>query len=178
MTLATLDLAGLAATAGRSALVYVAIVVALRFAGKRHMAQLSVVDFVLVLLVANAVQNAMVGDDTSLLGGLTAAAVLVAVNVVATRLVLSRPRLGGLIEGEPTLLVRDGRALAGHLTREGVREAELLAAVREHGYADLTEVRQAVLEADGSISVVPFGPHPEERRLPPIRRRSVRRPGP
>lgn len=163
----------------RSGVVYLAILAALRIAGKRHVAQLSIVDFVLVLLVSNAVQNAMVGPDTSLAGGLVAALTLIFVNVFLTRLVIRDERLGAFLEGEPTLLVRNGRILENHLAREGIRRAELEAAIREHGFESEKECRLAILEIDGSISVVPFaGVEVKEQRLPPLlhhRRRAGRR---
>ena len=163
----------------RSSLVYPAILVALRIAGKRHVAQLSIVDFVLVLLVSNAVQNAMVGPDTSLAGGLAAAVTLIFVNLLLTRLVIRNERLGAFLEGEPTLLVRNGKILENHLAREGIRRAELEAAIREHGLSSEKECRVAILEIDGSISVVPFGVEVQgELRLPPLphhRRRAGRR---
>src|ERR1017187_9321566 len=98
----------------RSVVVYLAVVAALRLAGKRHVGQLSIVDFVLILLVSNAVQNAMVGPDTSVAGGLVAALTLIGLNLLVTRLVLRSPRLGAAIEGEPTLLVRNGLILDAH----------------------------------------------------------------
>jgi uncharacterized membrane protein YcaP (DUF421 family) len=118
----------------RSLAVYVAVVVALRFAGKRHMGQLSIADFVLILLVSNSVQNAMVGSDTSLAGGLVAAITLISVNLLLTRLTLNSRQLATAIEGEPTLLVRNGEVLDSHLKREGIRNEELEAVIREHGF--------------------------------------------
>jgi uncharacterized membrane protein YcaP (DUF421 family) len=173
----------------RSVAVYLAVVVALRLAGKRHVGQLSIVDFVLILLVSNAVQNAMVGPDTSLAGGLVAALTLIALNWVLTRAALGSPRLASAIEGEPTLLVRNGQVLDQHLQREGIRAAELEAAIREHGFEDVRQCRSVIEEIDGSISVVPFGGGVEqtkdehagkEHRLPPLpshrhRRRAGRR---
>src|SRR5512141_2085284 len=105
----------------RSVVVFVTVVLALRLAGKRHVGQLSIVDFVLVLLVSNSVQNAMVGSDTSLAGGLVAALTLIGINLLLTRVTLGSSRLGTLIEGEPTLLVRNGQVLEDHLRREGSR---------------------------------------------------------
>lgn len=159
----------------RSSMVYLMILLAMRLVGKRHVAQLSIVDFVLVLLVSNAVQNAMVGSDTSLIGGVVAAVTLIVINVVLTRAVLRYERLGSFLEGEPTLLIRDGRILDNHLLREGLRRAELLAAIREHGFEDETHVKQAILECDGSVSIIPFGEVPSEKRIPPPRRRKVAR---
>jgi uncharacterized membrane protein YcaP (DUF421 family) len=161
----------------RSSLVYLAILAALRIAGKRHVAQLSVVDFVLVLLVSNAVQNAMVGPDTSLAGGLVAALTLIFVNLLLTRLVIRDERLGAFLEGEPSLLVRNGKILENHLAREGIRRAELEAAIREHGFSSVKDCQVAILEIDGSISVVPFGVEVKgEIHLPPLHR-SHRRAG-
>ena len=170
----------------RSVVVYLAVVVALRLAGKRHVGQLSIVDFVLILLVSNAVQNAMVGPDTSLAGGIVAALTLIVLNWILTRAALGSPRLASAIEGEPTLLVRNGQVLDQHLHREGIRAAELEAAIREHGFDDVRQCRSVIEEIDGSISVVPFGGDKKddhsgrEQRLPPLpshrhRRRAGRR---
>ena len=159
---------GLVNTVLRSGLVYLAIYAALRIAGKRHVGQLSIVDFVLVLLVSNAVQNAMVGNDSSLLGGIVAAFTLIAVNLVLTRVVVRNERLASFLEGEPTLLVRDGHILEGSLARAGIRRAELEAAIREHGFKDVGDCRVAILEIDGSISVVGMEDPVHARRLPPL----------
>lgn len=159
---------GLVNTVLRSAIVYLAIYAALRAAGKRHVGQLSIVDFVLVLLVSNAVQNAMVGSDSSLLGGIVAAMTLILVNLALTRLVVRHEGLAAFLEGEPTLLLRDGRILDGALSREGIRRAELEAAIREHGFKDPGDCRAAILEIDGSISVVGMDDPNHVRRLPPL----------
>ncbi len=169
---------GIVSTVLRSGVVYLTIYLALRLAGKRHVGQLSIVDFVLVLLVSNAVQNAMVGNDSSLLGGIVAAVTLILVNLALTRLVVRHERLASFLEGEPTLLVRDGRILDGALAREGIRSAELEAAIREHGFKDEGDVRAAILEIDGSISVVGMDDPSHVRRLPPLshhRRKAGRR---
>jgi uncharacterized membrane protein YcaP (DUF421 family) len=154
----------------RSSLVYLCILAALRAVGKRHVGQLSIVDFVLVLLVSNAVQSAMVGRGDSVPGGLVAAATLILINVVLTRLVIRSERLGSFLEGEPTLLIRDGQVLENHLQRECIRRAELEAVIREHGFEDVSCIKQAILEIDGSISVIPSGEQPRERSLPPAHR--------
>jgi uncharacterized membrane protein YcaP (DUF421 family) len=169
----------LANTILRSLLVYLAVLAALRLAGKRHVGQLSIVDFVLVLLVSNSVQNAMVGSDTSLAGGLVAALTLIAVNLVLTKLVFRNERFGTMLEGEPALLVRNGQVNESHLAREGIRRAELEAAIREHGFEDVRACRSVIQEIDGSISVVPYETggkkeNPGEVRLPPLPRRGSR----
>jgi uncharacterized membrane protein YcaP (DUF421 family) len=170
--------AQLGETAIRSAVVYLAIYAALRIAGKRHAAQLTIADLVLMLLVSNAVQNAMVGNDTTLIGGIVAGLTLIAINLILTRLVVRSSRLGKLLTGQPTLLVYNGEILATHCAREGVRLEDLEAAIREHGLESAREVKTAVLEIDGSISVVPFSDAGKEKKLRPVqnRRRGGRRP--
>jgi uncharacterized membrane protein YcaP (DUF421 family) len=141
----------------RTAVIYLVILVGLRLAGKREIGQMTVFDLVVLLLIANAVQNAMVGPDTSLAGGVLAAVVLLFLNAVVARLRLRWPRLRRMVEGSPTLLVLHGEVIADHLRREGLDQETLEAALREHGVADLSDVEMAVLEIDGSISVVPAG---------------------
>ena len=139
----------------RTAVVYVALLFGLRLAGKRELGQMTPFDLVVILLIANAVQNAMVGPDTSLTGGLIAAAVLVGLNYALARARESIPWLRRAVEGTPTLLVNDGHFVTGHLRREGLNPEEVLAAIREHGLDGVADVKVAVLEVDGSISIVP-----------------------
>ncbi len=139
----------------RTVIVYLALLVGLRLAGKRELGQMTPFDLVVILLIANAVQNAMVGPDTSVTGGLIAAAVLVVANYGVAQ---ARERILWLrraVEGTPTLLINDGRFVPEHLRREGLDEDDVLMAIREHGIADLKDVRMAVLETDGSISIIP-----------------------
>jgi len=153
----TLDLTSALGIIIRTTAVYLAILIGLRLAGKREIGQMTVFDLVVLLLIANAVQNAMVGPDTSLIGGIFAAIVLLAVNALVARLRLRSPRLRHLVEGTPTLLVLHGEVIPEHMRREGIDEESLLTALREHGVAEISEVEMAVLEIDGSISVVPVG---------------------
>ena len=141
----------------RTTVVYLVILLGLRLAGKREIGQMTVFDLVVLLLIANAVQNAMVGPDTSLIGGILAAVVLLAVNATVACLRLRSPRLRHLVEGTPTLLVLHGEVIPEHMRREGIDEESLLTAFREHGVAEISDVEMAVLEIDGSISVVPVG---------------------
>jgi uncharacterized membrane protein YcaP (DUF421 family) len=141
----------------RTAAIYLVILVGLRLAGKREIGQMTVFDLVVLLLLANAVQNAMVGPDTSLTCGILAALVLLALNAVVARLRLRWPRLRRMIEGSPTLLVLHGEVITEHMRREGLDQETLEAALREHGVANLGDVEMAVLEIDGSISMVPAG---------------------
>jgi uncharacterized membrane protein YcaP (DUF421 family) len=150
----------------RSFAIYLVILIGLRLAGKREVGQLTVFDLVVLLLIANAVQNAMVGPDTSLIGGIIAAAVLLIVNMILARLRLKWPRLRHWVEGTPTLLVLHGETITRHMQQEGMDEETLLAALREHGILDLSDVEMAVLETDGSISVVPISGTDREIKKP------------
>jgi uncharacterized membrane protein YcaP (DUF421 family) len=153
----------------RTAGVYVVLLLGLRLAGKREIGQMTVFDLVVLLLLANAVQNAMVGPDTSLAGGLLAAIVLLVLNALVARLRLRWPVLRRIVEGSPTLLILRGEVIAEHLRREGLDRDTLEAAMREHGVADLREVEMAVLEIDGSISVVPVGGTTKHVKRPPLK---------
>jgi uncharacterized membrane protein YcaP (DUF421 family) len=141
----------------RTLLVYVGVFVGLRLGGKRELAQMTVFDLAVILLISNAVQNAMVGADVSLQGGLLAALVLLVVNRAVSLLRLQGGVWGRLIEGTPTVLIEDGELVEPHLRREGLERQELEMAIREHGVDSLSQVKLAVLETDGSISIVPAG---------------------
>ena len=160
-------------------MVYLVILVGFRLAGKRHISQLSILDFALVLLVSNAVQNAMVGNDTTLVGGVLAALTLIAINVLLTRFLFKRESIAKLLAGEPRLLVRNGRFVTSNLDHESIRPEEIEEQIREHGFGDVSEVRTAILEMDGSISVIPYdkeGKH-IEHHLPFVRHRHRSRRG-
>ncbi len=137
-----------------SMVVYAFIIIAIRITGKKELSQLSVVDLVFILLISNAVQNAMVGPDTSLVGGLVAAAALFAVNFVLKNLIYRFPGFGKLLQGEPIMLVYNGKLNAENMKRARLSMGELMEAVREHGVAGIREVNLAVLEVDGNISVL------------------------
>jgi uncharacterized membrane protein YcaP (DUF421 family) len=138
----------------RTAVIYLTLLVLIRVTGKRQVGQLTPFDLLLLLLLANAVQNAMVGPDTSVQGGLIAAGTLFVVNGVVAA--ISRRSIGAakFVEGTPTLLIRHGEILRENLSGEGITEADLLRALREHGLEDPKIVRSAILEVDGSISVL------------------------
>ena len=137
----------------RSIAVYGVLLVGLRVFGKREVGQFTLFDLVLVLLVANAVQPAMTGPDTSLLGGLIIIVTLVVVNFALTRLD-RHSAFRRLLQSDPTPLVRNGRRLRQAIDREGVDAAELDTAIRGHGLEDVKQVRLAMLEPDGSISII------------------------
>src|SRR5947207_2974081 len=141
----------------RTLAVYGAVFVGLRLMGKREIGQMTVFDLVVILLIANAVQNAMVGPDVSVQGGILAAAVLLVTNRLVAFVRFRGGRVGRLIEGTPTVLVENGEFVEPHLRREGVDREELEMAAREHGVTSIKQVQLAVLEVDGSISIVPEG---------------------
>ena len=139
----------------RTVIVYVAVFALLRLAGKRELGQMSVTDLVVILVIANAVQNSLNGGDTSLIGGLVAAATLVAMNVLVDRFGRHVPFLERLVRSEPTLLMQHGELIEKNLKREDVTKDEIAMSAREHGIRDLSEVSEAILEPDGSISIIP-----------------------
>ena len=150
----TTDFTVLATIVLRTLLVYLAVMLGLRLAGKREIGQMSVLDLVLLLLIANTVQNAMTGPDTSVNGGLTAAATLLVANYLVTLVVSKSPLAEKLVDGEPTLLVYQGKVNTKNMERQRITSDELEEALREHEIAGVTEVALAVLEMDGSISVL------------------------
>ena len=138
----------------RCLIVYVAVLVGLRLSGKREVGQMTPFDLVLILLIANAVQNAMVGNDNSLLGGLIAAGALLLLNFLAGRLGLKSIFVGRLLRGTATILINHGVLQVEKLRHEGISHEDLMGALREHGVGSLEDVRLAVLEVDGTISVL------------------------
>jgi len=146
---------GILDVVARSALVYLALLALLRFGGKRHVGQLSIADLVLVLLIANGVQNAMVGENTTLIGGIAAALTLVIIDRFIDGLSQRSDKVRVVLEGEPRILIRDGVMLERAIREEGVTQGDLMSAVRQHGLARVEDIDLAVLETNGSISVIP-----------------------
>ncbi len=140
----------------RTTIIYLALLVGIRLTGSRQLGQMSAFDLVLLLIIANAVQNAMVGPDTSLAGGLVAAGVLLFWHQVIDRLRRSSRTFSRLLAGEGIMLINDGAILEEHLRRAGVTQDELLQALREHGVPTIDQVRLAVLEPDGAVSVIRY----------------------
>jgi uncharacterized membrane protein YcaP (DUF421 family) len=139
----------------RTFVVYLTVLVLLRVAGKRELGQMTPFDLVVILVIANAVQNAMTGGDNSLIGGILAASTLTAVNIAVGRWGSRVPVFRRLVACEPRLLLRDGKPLQDALDEERIDIEELEMAARQHGIADLGDVTAAVLEEDGSISIIP-----------------------
>ena len=138
----------------RSVAVYVFMVFAIRIFGKKELAQLSVIDLVFILLISNAVQNAMVGNDTSLAGGIVAAGALFVTNFILKKVLFKNKKLEEMLEGKAILLIYKGVVQQHHLDEADITMEELEAAVREHGVMDIQKVDLAMLEVDGNISVI------------------------
>lgn len=137
-----------------SAAVYLFIILAIRLFGKKELAQLSIIDLVFILLISNAVQNAMVGSNSSLSGGLVAAATLFIINYLFKYLLYRFPKLGNVVQGVELLLIYKGQANHPNMIKARITHEELLEAVREHGVSEIREVDLAVLEIDGNISII------------------------
>ena len=137
-------------------LTYAALLIALRLFGKREVGQFTLYDLVFILLVANALQPAMTGPDTSLTGGFVLIVALVGTNYLVGRFD-RMPRFHRLFTPAPAIIVRDGQYLQDVMKKEGVDEPEVEMAMREHGITDMKDVQLAVLEPDGTISIVPTG---------------------
>ena len=138
----------------RSGVVYAFLLVLLRVTGKRQIGQLAPFDLVLLLVLSNAVQNSMNGGDNSLVGGLVSAMTLVALNYGISYATFRSKRLEGLIEGRPQVIIHDGRVFEDVMRRAKLTHHELSAALRQAGCSCAEEVRVAVLENNGSVSVV------------------------
>lgn len=138
----------------RSLCVYFFMIAGIRIFGKNQLSQLNTGDVILLLLISNAVQNAMVGQDTSLQGGLIAALVLFAANFILKRYFFKNKTIRDLIETEPVVLLRDGVVMEQNLKSTDISIDELQESIREHGMDDLKKVKLCVLEVDGNISVV------------------------
>jgi len=138
----------------RSLGVYFFMLLALRVFGKKELSQLNTADIILILLISNAVQNAMVGSNTSLTGGITAALVLFLVNFGIKKILFKFPKLNKLIHEKPVVLIHDGKADYKALTDLSISSDELHQALREHGLEHYTEVKLALMEIDGNISII------------------------
>lgn len=138
----------------RSASVYLFMVIALRIFGKKELSQLNTADVILILLISNSVQNAMVGSDTSLWGGLAAAAVLFAINFTLKKVMYNFPKFSDFMQGKPEILIHDGNMDFKTLSKLNITHDELKEAIREHGIEHFSEVKLAMLEIDGNISII------------------------
>ena len=138
----------------RTAVIYGFLLVAFRLAGKRQLGQMSPFDLIVLLVISNAVQNALIGDDNSLGGGLIGAAMLLVLNSVVAWASVRYRGFERLVENTPTILVQHGHVCADNLRRERMTLPELRAALRREGVASFADVRYAILEEDGHVSVI------------------------
>jgi uncharacterized membrane protein YcaP (DUF421 family) len=147
----------------RSAAVYLFLLVAFRLTGKRQLGQMSSFDLIVLLIISNVVQNAMIGNDNSVTGGFIGVATILILNYGIARLVVARKGFERLIEGAPTLLIHNGKVIEQNLRRELLTRDELMAALRRQGILSVDEVRVALLEETGAITAVkrdPAANHP------------------
>ncbi len=148
----------------RTTTVYVLVLIGIRLTGKREVGQMTPFDLTLLLLLSNSVQNAMTGPDTSLLGGATAALVLLILNFLLAEFSGVNRRFRKMIQGQPTLLIHNGECITPHMAKEHISMDELNRALREHGVACVADAALAVLEVDGSISILKYDDVPDHAR--------------
>jgi len=148
----------------RPIIVYLFLIFALRLAGKREMAQLNTFDFVVLLLLSNTVQNAIIGADDSVSGGIIGAIVLLATNYLVVRFFFKHPRLEAAFQGKPDALVLNGAINGERLAKELITEEELAEAAHKQGIESLAEVERAELDPGGELFFVRKEPPPDEAR--------------
>ena len=138
----------------RSISVYFFMIIALRIFGKKELSQLNTADVILILLISNSVQNAMVGQDTSLLGGLAAATILFLINFILKKLMYKYKGFSNFMQEKPEILIHDGNLDFKSLSKLNITADELKEAMREHGIENYKDVKLAMLEIDGNISII------------------------
>ncbi|CAL9470073.1 DUF421 domain-containing protein [Streptomyces albus] len=148
----------------RTVLVYAVIIVLFRLSGKRGLASMNTFDFVVVFLLSNVVQNAIIGNDYSLLGGAVGAATLVTVNALVNRWLAADRRAARVLEGDPTTVIEDGRVVRRAMRRLGLRAGELQQAVRVQTGGGVEGVERGSLEPDGRLLIVPKPPNAQATR--------------
>jgi uncharacterized membrane protein YcaP (DUF421 family) len=154
----------LAEKVARPVVVYFFLVAGLRLAGKRELAQLNPFDLVVLLLLSNTVQNAIIGNDNSVTGGVVGAATLLALNWIVVRFLFKHERIDRLVEGEGDVLIEAGRIRQDRLDKELITRAELETAAHKQGFGSLQDVERAALEPGGSLTFIARKPEPEEAR--------------
>ncbi len=159
----------------RTGVIYLLVLIGVRISGKREVGQMTPFDLTLLLLLSNSVQNAMTGPDTSLIGGVIAASTLLLLNFSVGILSGSNRRFRRVVEGEPSLLIHDGKANLIHMAKEHVSLDELQRALREHGISNVHDVALAVLEVDGSISCMKYDEIKPDANTHLVRRRFIQK---
>jgi uncharacterized membrane protein YcaP (DUF421 family) len=148
----------------RPAIVYLALVVLLRIFGKRELAQLNPFDLVVLLSLSNTVQNAIIGNDNSVSGGIIGAFALLAVNWLVVRALFRSPRLTRMFEGRATVLIRNGQVERNALKRESLTQEELIEVVHRQGFDSIRNVQRCELEPNGTFYVEGFEPSPADKQ--------------
>ncbi len=155
----------------RPIVVYIFLIIGLRLSGKRELAQLNPFDLVVLLTLSNTVQNAIIGDDNTVIGGIIGATSLLAINYLVVRFLYGHRKLDQIVEGRADLLIEDGKVYTQRLKRELITEEELAAAARKQGFESLADVRQCVLEPGGTLTFVAKKPDTEDIRHQEILRK-------
>ncbi len=158
----------------RPLVVYLALIAGLRLAGKRELAQMNPLDLIVLLTLSNTVQNAIIGEDNSITGGLIGAATLLAVNYALVRLAYDHPTVDRLVSGSPLPLIDGGQIRRKNLAQLLITEAELRAVCRRQGVRHLQDVETATLETSGTITVFPRSPTPDEAHFARLDERLAR----
>jgi len=148
----------------RPIIVYIFLIVGLRLSGKRELAQLNPFDLIVLLTLSNTVQNAIIGNDNSVTGGIIGAASLLAINYLVVRFLYDHRKLDQIVEGRADILVEDGKVHEQKLKRELITKEELAAAARKQGFDTLSDVRQCVLEPGGTLTFIAKKPDTEDIR--------------
>jgi uncharacterized membrane protein YcaP (DUF421 family) len=148
----------------RPVIVYIFLIVGLRLSGKRELAQLNPFDLIVLLTLSNTVQNAIIGNDNSVTGGIIGATSLLAINYLVVRFLYDHRKLDQLVEGRADILIEDGKVDEHKLKRELITKEELAAAARKQGFDSLSDVRQCVLEPGGTLSFMAKKPATEDIR--------------
>ena len=148
----------------RPIIVYICLIIGLRLSGKRELAQLNPFDLIVLLTLSNTVQNAIIGDDNSVTGGIIGAASLLAINYLVVRFLYDHRKLDQVVEGSPDILIENGKVHEHRLQKELITKEELAAAARKQGFDSLAEVQQCVLEPGGTLSFTARKPATEDIR--------------
>jgi uncharacterized membrane protein YcaP (DUF421 family) len=159
----------------RTGAIYLLVLIGVRLSGKREVGQMTPFDLTLLLLLSNSVQNAMTGPDTSLVGGAVAACTLLVLNYFVADISGLNRRFRRVIEGQPSLLVHDGKIIEPHMAKEHVSMDELHRALREHGINSVDQVALSVLEVDGSISCLKYDEIKPDASTHLVRRRFIQK---
>ena len=161
--------------AARTTVIYLLVLAGVRLSGKREVGQMTPFDLTLLLLLSNSVQNAMTGPDTSLVGGMVAATVLLVLNYLIANVSGANRRFRKFIQGQPSMLIHDGQVIESHMAKEHVSMDELERAMREHGIADYHQVAIGVLEVDGSMSFLKYDDINSNANTHLVRRRGIQK---